>query len=211
MDTIERHLASEALARLVEETPDSAEAAHLARCGRCRGELDALAEDRAALGALPDLRAPRDGWRRIGAALTEEGEGGRRQPWHTRAPLRLAAGIALFLSGLATGALATGIADSGDAVATATPAPVDAGEALAEAEAAYLEALARHAGTEDEPFGRDATARLVALESIVQATGVALQHAPADPVINGYHLSARGQRDETLRHVAQLASAEWYR
>jgi hypothetical protein len=211
MDTIERHLTAEALARLVDERAAGAEAAHLARCGRCRSELDALAANRVALGTLADLKAPRDGWSRIEDALAGEGESGRRQPWTTRAPLRLAAGIALFLAGLATGALATGGADPGDAVATAAPGPADAAQALAEAEAAYLEALTRFTELSDEPFSGDPTARLVALESIVQATGVALRQAPADPVINGYHLSARGERDETLRQVAQLASAEWYR
>jgi len=211
MDTIEQHLDPAALARLVDERPAPVETAHLAACQRCRDELAALSTDRDALAALETLSAPLDGWRRIEAALGRpENAPAARPPWSMRAPIRMAAAIALFLAGLGSGALVTGGAGAGDGVATATPA-TDPVVALAEAELAYLEALARFGDLTDDPLDGDPMARLVALESIVQATGVALQHAPADPVINGYHLSARGQRDETLRHVARLASAEWYR
>ena len=58
--------------------------------------------------------------------------------------------------------------------------------------------------------------RLAALEGIVLMTGAALSEAPADPVINGYHLTALEQRDALLRQIDRRNEAteeseqEWY-
>ena len=62
----------------------------------------------------------------------------------------------------------------------------------------------------------DPVNRLAALEGIVLTTRAALNEAPADPVINGYHLTALEQRDAILRQIqAQPApdednEQEWY-
>jgi hypothetical protein len=52
-------------------------------------------------------------------------------------------------------------------------------------------------------------ARLAALEGILLSTGAALEAAPADPMINGYYLSAIGQREAMLRQIA-AAGEPWY-
>ncbi|HEX2191408.1 MAG TPA: hypothetical protein VHG51_21025, partial [Longimicrobiaceae bacterium] len=85
----------------------------------------------------------------------------------------------------------------------------DGGSALREAERDYLvalEAYARAAAAEDE----DPVTRLATLEGLVRATRVALERAPDDPVINGYHLAAMGQRDMMLRQIARSSEETWY-
>jgi hypothetical protein len=58
--------------------------------------------------------------------------------------------------------------------------------------------------------------RLAALEGIVLTTRAALDDAPADPVINGYHLTALEQRDAILRQIQEVPEEsddneqEWY-
>jgi hypothetical protein len=57
--------------------------------------------------------------------------------------------------------------------------------------------------------------RLAALEGIVLTTRSALREAPADPVINSYHLTALGQRDELLRQIEESGTEtetgdEWF-
>jgi hypothetical protein len=81
---------------------------------------------------------------------------------------------------------------------------------LREAEDLYLSALTRYAemATRSEPG--DPVARLAALQSIVMTTQAALNQAPADPVINGYHLTALASRDATLRQVANATGDRWY-
>jgi hypothetical protein len=93
------------------------------------------------------------------------------------------------------------------------PAPRTADEALAwmrEAETHYLEALARFAELTGGIAGDDPVARLAALEGIVLTTGAALDQAPADPVINGYHMTALAQREATLRQIATSTAPYWF-
>ena len=72
------HLSPEVLARLVDEAPTAEESAHLAECGCCTAELEALREQTAALGQLPDIRPNPGDWATVEARLTSEGllEGG---------------------------------------------------------------------------------------------------------------------------------------
>jgi hypothetical protein len=67
------HLTSEALARLVDESPTPEERGHLNRCRRCRDELDALQAQTLGLSHLPDLRPPRADWDLLEGRLREEG------------------------------------------------------------------------------------------------------------------------------------------
>ena len=82
---------------------------------------------------------------------------------------------------------------------------------LRDAESVYLDALARYAqlaggaGESSDPL-----ARLAALEGIVLTTREALGRAPADPVINGYHMTALAQREATLRQIAATSRNPWF-
>jgi hypothetical protein len=80
---------------------------------------------------------------------------------------------------------------------------------LREAERAYLSALGRYSDLSGRTDASDPLARLAALESIVATTRAALGQAPADPVLNGYHLTAVAQRDAMLRQLAASADT-WY-
>jgi hypothetical protein len=87
--------------------------------------------------------------------------------------------------------------------------PQEAAAQLRSAETAYLNALSRFAELSGRVEEGDPLARLAALESIVATTRAALGNAPADPVINGYHLTAVAQRDALLRQVS-ASGQTWY-
>ncbi|HUF49616.1 MAG TPA: hypothetical protein VMN60_02205 [Longimicrobiales bacterium] len=94
-----------------------------------------------------------------------------------------------------------------------TAQPVTAEEAavlLRQTEELYLTALTRYAELTMGAEAGDPVARLAALQSIVMTTQAALNAAPADAVINGYHLTALAQRDATLRQVAAATDDRWY-
>jgi hypothetical protein len=212
-----QHLTGEELARLVEEEPGAGEADHLARCEPCRSELEAMREQTRSLGELGELEPSPFAWRGLLNALEEEGlvRGGRSG--RRVALRRIAAGVLLFAGGGVTGALARG-RGPGPVVVGAAPPPArtaeEAGTRLRAAEEQYRAALSRYA----ELAGADATTdpvnRLAALEGIVLTTRAALKESPADPVINGYHLAAMGQRDALLRQISAARSGEaeqpWY-
>jgi hypothetical protein len=80
---------------------------------------------------------------------------------------------------------------------------------LRAAESEYLTALTRFTELSGRVEEGDPVARLAALESIVATTRAALGRAPADPVINGYHLTAVAQRDALLRQ-ASASGQTWY-
>ncbi|MEX2609107.1 MAG: hypothetical protein WEA24_04115 [Gemmatimonadota bacterium] len=91
------------------------------------------------------------------------------------------------------------------------PRSVEEAEAwLRLAEQNYVSALTLYAELAGEPRTGDAMSRLAALEAITRTTGAALDWAPADPVINGYHLSAVAERDATLRQIAATATNSWF-
>jgi hypothetical protein len=80
---------------------------------------------------------------------------------------------------------------------------------LAEAEVAYLAALQRYAAVADPASGNDPQTRLDALERMITTTRAALERAPADPLINGYHLAAVRERDALQRQLA-TADSDWF-
>jgi hypothetical protein len=209
------HLSPEVLARLVDEDPAPNEAEHLAACANCRAELSAFQTQTADLRALPDMQPPTEIWAALEASLVDEGViRDTRRPALGIPIVRIAAGISLFLLGGLTGGLAVASTGAGGVAANETPAPVDseaAASALANAEANYLRALARYAEVNDQADGLDPVNRLAALEGIVLTTSAALREAPADPVINTYHLTALGQRDALLRELETAAEDdEWF-
>lgn len=85
----------------------------------------------------------------------------------------------------------------------------EAAARLRTAESDYLAALTRFTELAGRAAEGDPLARLAALESIVATTRAALGRAPADPVINGYHLTAVAQRDALLRQV-NASGQTWY-
>jgi hypothetical protein len=244
------HLSPETIARLVDEAPDAQEATHLSICTACSHELSAVQQQTRALAALGEIRPKRGSWLLLEKRLEREHLVAAPVQKHTRGSatfLRLAASIAIFAIGTATGAFlrsadvsqpvadvtrasqSTAPLDPVDARVTAVQPDVQREQSLSSepaispplvrpsaatvagrsdpatdvqlAEAAYLRALARF--TEVAPSsGTDPVARLAALESILMTTKAALQEAPADPVINGYHLTALAQRDAVLRQIA---------
>lgn len=247
------HLNLETLARLIDDAPDPTEAGHLDICEQCRTELEALRADAAALLALPDPDPPIAAWLALEQRLRREGLMRRRTP--STALLRMAAVLAIFLTGSVVGALlmtrqsvryaatsprevaapiqrvadnppvfdteSAAVAPLPSAVMTTTPAtpprtnvrpaatPEEAVARLRDAERTYLSALSRYADLSGRTAAPDPLARLAALESIVATTRAALGQAPADPVLNGYHLTAVAQRDAMLRQLAASADT-WY-
>jgi len=231
-----QHLMPETLARLVDEAPTEDEARHVTECDECRVQLEAMRADYAALRSLPMIEPPPTEWPDLELRLLDEGLVRRRNgiaawPAWTRA----AAAILLFAVGAASGAYAFGgRAPAGDSPAfaetgerTALPVlngeqgpllvsaavPRNADEALAlyrQAEAVYLDALTRVAQIGGQGDSGDPLARLAALESIAAITRSALDESPADPVINGYHLTALAQREATLRQIAATKSDRWF-
>lgn len=226
-----QHLMIETVARLVDEAPAATEAEHLEHCAECRALLEAMRADTAALRNLPMIEPPPTEWPDIERRLLDEGLIRRRAGapvWRTSA-MRLAASITLFVVGAASGvawtraqstgpaalASATGARTAGSGVPTliAATEPETAEETIQlyrQAEALYLDALTRVAELDDQRTGGDPLARLAALESIATITRSALDQAPADPVLNGYHLTALAQREATIRQIAASKPGRWF-
>ncbi len=210
-----QHLSGEELARLVDEEPTAAEAVHLESCGLCRGELDVIRDETLTLGELPDFAGAPGGWEMLEARLAEEGLLRGARPAALSFLPRIAAALLLFLAGGVTGALARGGGSGGTAAEppTATTA-VEAGVQLRAAELRYRMALSRYAELSGADPAADPVNRLAALEGIVLTTRAALKDSPADPVINGYHLAALGQRDALLRQISAVEHTQqeqpWY-
>lgn len=209
-----RHLDLETLARLADEPATREEEAHLEGCLECAEEIRALQGQREALLNLPDLAPPAAAWAALEARLEGEGLLRPAAPRRLRGPgLRIAASLLLFLAGGVAGAAwQAGTAGAApDAVATRPASAEQASLRLEEAQAAYLQALTQHAEMTGADESADPVNRLAALEGIVLTTQAALQRAPADPVINGYHLTALGQKEAVLRQIARSTDNDtWF-
>ena len=232
-----QHLMPETLARLVDEAPNDVESRHLAECDECRADLEGMRADYAALKNLPMIEPPPTEWPELEARLLEEGlirRGFGVSRWATWS--RAAAAVALFALGTATGTFVLGGSTPARSPSASRAAlagrdvlpvlntqtgpvmvnavkPANADEALAlyrQAEAVYLDALTRVAELGGQSEGGDPVARIAALESIAAITRSALEEAPADPVINGYHLTALAQKEATLRQIAATRSDRWF-
>jgi len=215
------HLTTEALARLVDETPSADEAAHLAACESCSRGLAAFRDQTDALAALPEILPPKGDWKILEAQLRSEGlvrDRGLAQKLglaRTPAWMPAAAAVVLFLGGTALGAGLTTrsqarVADS-DAAA---PASVeDAASAVRLAEQSYVSAVTRYR----EALGRegadaamiDPISRYAALEHLVSVSQAAVRQAPGDPFLNGFLASAIAERDATLR-VVSAGQDNWF-
>jgi hypothetical protein len=216
------HLKLEELARCVEEEPTSFEAAHLASCSYCRGELEELRELTRALAHLPSHTPPPAQWAVLRSRLMTEGllhDVRARSPRLRSKLTGIAAALALFLAGALSGAVLFGSAGTGAmagetasarSLAITAGTPAEAGEHLRNAEDLYLAALTRYAELTQDGSYADPLNRLAALEGIMLTAQAALREAPADPVINGYLLTAMGQRDAMLRQISRSTEQDWF-
>lgn len=208
------HLELETLARLVDEPPTPQETAHLQSCAECARQLEALRQQTRELAALPPLPPAEQAWGRLERELHAEGllrRGPRIPPM-----LRRAAGLVLLLGAGAAGAALqarfggrTMVSEAGVAAAPTAGSATDAATRLHDAEQQYVAALAEYDQTLQSSAPTDPTARLAALEGIVLTTQAALNRAPGDPVINGYHMTALAQREATLRRLVS-AREPWF-
>jgi len=210
-------LSLEQLARLVGEPPTPKEQAALDASPALRSELEALRAQTAALGALPDVLPPPDGWKAIRARLAAAGllreRVGQHQPW--RKWVQAAAALVLFTGGTAFG-WTVGVApepqtsDGATAVARDDAAPAsleDARAAVQSAEEAWAAAYddyQRLLGS-GEPVSapRDPASRLAAVETIWAASRAAVEEAPADPVFNEILATMVAERQQLLRSISR--------
>jgi hypothetical protein len=213
------HLTIETLARLVDEVPNTEEAAHLELCDDCRIELEGLKADAAALANLPEIEPPAAQWLGIEHRLAAEGmlsSASRRAARRWTIPvLQAAAAVAIFIVGnISAPLLRRQTVQQNAPVASSTATGGDlqsATSSLQETQAAYQAALMRYAELAGQSETMDPLARLAALESIVLTTRAALGQAPTDPVINGYHMTALAQRDATIKRLASNRNEQtWF-
>jgi hypothetical protein len=171
---------------------------------------------------------PLNDWRTIAARAREEGlirESSRgwasNRPW-----LQAAAAVLLLIGGIAIGRATIELPSTLDSSVTTTEAtapstgspPVATGSAsfasVDEATAALDRAAreyenasrflaANNASQPNNDSSAIYTARLAALDQVVNATESALQTAPHDPVINQYYLATMGARVATQQMVAR--------
>jgi hypothetical protein len=166
---------------------------------------------------------PLNDWRTIAARAREEGliressSGGwaSGQPW-----MRAAAAVLLLVGGIAIGrttiALPSSSAVNRSPSQSAAPNTGDASFASVEEASASLDnareeyerasrfLAANNTSTSNNDSSAIYTARLAALDQVVNATENALQKtAPHDPVINQYYLATMGARVATQQMVAR--------
>ncbi len=216
------HLTTETLARLVDDTPDADERAHLEACAICATELRAFRDQTRALGSLPELLPPRGDWSILEARLRSEGllrdQGLMARLTLTRTPvwMRAAASALLFAVGVLSGAgWANQSATGGVAVpVVAETSDIDeAAEQVQAAERSYVEAMSQYrailaaSGADDE--AADPYSRYAALEHLVLVSQAAVRQAPGDPFLNGFLASALAERDAAARLVS-TSSGGWF-
>jgi hypothetical protein len=225
------HLSAETLARIVDEAPGPEEREHLAACGTCAAELEALKEQTEALRALPEILTPVGDWDVLEARLRSEGliqdpgllsrlGFGRTPTW-----MKAAAAVALFLGGAGIGVSAashgaTGIPAPADAptafVAENAATVQDAAEALRVAENNYVAALSRYqelrAQQGEDADAGDPRTRYAALQYLVAASQAAVRQAPADPFLNGLLASTLAERQAVLSRISSQAAKKdnWF-
>jgi hypothetical protein len=231
------HLTSETLARLVDEAPTPVEQSHLDACAQCTAELDAFRTQTSALAALPAIVPPDDAWASIFTRAEADRVTPIRRSWVGPGVVRAAAAVLIFAIGAVTGQRlaaksdassesSSGAADGGATRTSAGPnsstaigsttvataiTPELALARLRVAEMMYTNALLDYAALTSPQPPRDAVARLATLETIVLTTRTALERAPADPLINSYHLAALAERETLLGQLRRTPeTGQWY-
>jgi hypothetical protein len=225
------HISPERLAALVDETALPDEAAHLAACAPCEGELAAHRRlVRLALTDTPREAAPLNDWASLGAMLKAEGiisatptavARSSRLTW----AMRIAAGLLVVAGSAVGGRWSAGgglpvvssppaaSAQAGSATAPTFASPQAAVQVLTSAQQQYSDAAVYLAAQDTSAhfIGLNVNtyrARLTALDNIVASTRAALYQAPQDPVLNQYYLSAVAAREATLRQLQAALPAK---
>lgn len=157
----------------------------------------------------------------------------RRRSW-ARLPVRVAAGLLLVAGGVIAGRASAGASAlpiPGAVAVTTSAAPTEAElaslnglreqtdttlfrsvesarDAQLRAEAIYQQATA-YLARYDSTVGGDRNpervrAQLAALDQMLPPLQRAMREAPHDPVINGYYLTAIGQREATIRQLNRV-------
>jgi hypothetical protein len=206
-----QHLDLEQLARLVDEAPEPAEAEHLRGCLVCRRELAEMRAQTDALAELGAIEPPDSAWAELETRLQEERLIGTPAPRTRilslyRPPMRIAAGIALFLLGGAAGGALLRSPASQDQVAVDAPAadaprPSSRGSAIADPEILFV----REPAPAAEVAGGAHGARLAANGAASQVRRTA---GAVPPERTAPRRATRAQADRAARELAQ-AQAEY--
>ena len=231
------HLSKRTLARLVDGQPTAEEARQLNECEVSKGELQALREQTVALGNLPDIVPPAGDWRTIEARLRSEGlisvePEPARTGWGTWLPFprqarwrAAAAAVVLFVGGALAGAAVSRGAEptamrldelDGEEMAryvASLSTPDEVATALRDSEHRYVSLRARYetlvgARPGDVPMP-DQFTRLALLDQLAATSQALVRRAPADPFLNGLHVSVLGEREATAVRLVS-AGDEWY-
>jgi len=168
---------------------------------------------------------PLNDWRTIAARAREEGlirESESRgwasgQPW-----MRAAAAVLLLVGGIAIGRATIALPSATDSSVAVNASPSQPTAVTGDASFASVEEAtstldraaheyerasrflaANNTSTSNNDSSAIYTARLAALDQVVNATENALQTAPHDPVINQYYLATMGARVATQQMVAR--------
>jgi hypothetical protein len=207
------HLSPERLAALIDEQPTAAELAHLAGCRPCareRGAYEALA---AMTQGSSTIGSPLTSWEKLAPALRDdrviESDIGRmRRVRALRGFMQAAAAVILLTGGVVFGRI-TADSSTRDVVTQVSEGDVqfasieDAQAAAAKSQNLYQASMAYLAARDTNSLSVATPAvikaRLAALDQVTQIAGAALENAPYDPVVNNLYLSARGQRDASVR------------
>lgn len=211
------HLSTDRFAAIADETPTADEATHLAGCWDCRAELAAFRRLVRMSAMAPRPQEPLTAWSRLAPQLRAEGiivDAASRRSGAPAWMLRVAAGFALLVGGVALGRASTGIPFAlPGPIETAGGAPVsefansdDAIRTLSVAEQRYQAAAAYLAGqdTTSRFIGMNQDSyqtRLTALDEIAASARAALYRSPQDPMLNQYYLTTLGAREATLRQI----------
>jgi hypothetical protein len=225
------HLPSERLAAFVDESPSPTELLHLAGCAECTRER-AMYQSLADLATAESARigTPLTSWESLAPVLRadgviDQGRGLRFRARQVRRPWLQAAAAVLFVAGgMMAGRYTAGasVLPMNDPAVAAVTAPradsvthfasiEDARAAQVRSQLAYESATAWLAQRDTASIAPETPAgmrtRLAALDRTRQVMGDALRDSPYDPVMNGFYMSALGQREATLQQLNTVMPA----
>jgi hypothetical protein len=158
------------------------------------------------------VEPPLNDWQTIATRAREEGlirESFSRVWVSSQSWLQAAAAVLLLIAGIAIGrttvalpsAIVPRVTESNAGFASVDEASASLDRAAADYERASRFLAANNASGASQDSSAIYTARLAALDQVVNATESALQTAPHDPVINQYYLATMGARVATQQQM----------